>query len=175
MPFKDPKAKAAWTKQYNENNRDKISAYYKQYYKDNHKKIKTQKKQYDKDNRDRISIQKKQYYKDNRDELLIEKKQYYKDNRGTILQQRKNHPEVGLRAQKKLYKKMGLTPYQTMAWARVIRKGKNCSYCGSDKDLHSHHLFTKARYPGLALGENNGIPLCVTCHREHHALNGVTA
>jgi 5-methylcytosine-specific restriction endonuclease McrA len=164
MPLKDPIARAAWDKQYNKKNRVKRNAYQKQYQKDHPEERKEAHHKWYMKNIEKKAVYNKKYRKENSEYFAVYKKQYSKD-----------HPEVDLRAQRKLRIKSGIPSYNLIAWTKVIRKGKNCSYCDSDKDLHSHHLLSKARYPGLALSENNGIPLCVTCHREHHSMNGVTA
>ena len=160
-------------KQYNKDHSEEIKARKKQYYKDNREVI----KQYNKDHREEQLVKMKQYRKDNSEKIKAYKKQYTKDHREEQLayakQYAKDHPEVSLRSQKKMFKKLGLTKWSMRAWTRVIRKDKNCSYCGSNKQLHSHHLIPKSKQPGLALNENNGIPLCDPCHREHHHLNGV--
>ena len=175
MPYKHFKTQKDYDAQRYKDNREKNIARSKKYKKDHPEESKQYDAQRYKDNREENIARSRKYRKDHPEV----RKQHYKDNREKILAQtkqyRKDHPEVNLRVQKKLYKKIGITRYQIQAWTKVIRKGKNCSYCDSDKKLHSHHLLTKAKYPGLALNENNGIPLCVTCHREHHSLNGVTA
>ena len=56
------------TKQYYEDNKDKI----KQYYEDNKDKI----KQYYEENKDKILEQQKQYYEENKDKILEQQKQY---------------------------------------------------------------------------------------------------
>jgi len=62
--------------------------------------------------------------------------------------------------------------YRLYSWSLDIRKDQSCVYCGDCKNLNAHHLLPKHKYPGLMLLENNGVPLCDTCHREHHSLNG---
>lgn len=155
------------SKEYLLAHRDEIRAYNRAWYQAHREQRKAEGIQYYKDNRNKILLQKQQYDKKKRIKRQIYIKQYNKD-----------HPEVGLRAQKKQMEKRknnGFSPYDFMAWSNVIRKGKNCSYCDSNNDLHAHHLISKTRFPGLALSENNGITLCATCHREHHSLNGATA
>ena len=115
----------------------------------------------------------RQYGRDHREERNAYQRKYMKDHSEERNQYRKDNPLIYLKIQKKLYKKMGLTKYQIQAWTKVIRKGKNCSYCDSDKDIHSHHIFPKSKYKDLALNENNGVVLCDPCHKEHHHLNGV--
>tara|TARA_B110000467_G_scaffold113815_1_gene104297 strand:- start:246 stop:779 length:534 start_codon:yes stop_codon:yes gene_type:complete len=177
MSHKDPVVRAEYNKQYYKDNRKEINIKHKQYRQTPEAQVK--RKQYNKDNSKKIKAKVKQNYQDHREERLASAKQNYQDNREKRLvqqkQYKKDHPEVDLKHKQKMYKNMGLTPYDLMAWAKVIRKGKNCSYCGSDKDLHSHHIFPKSKYKDLALSENNGTPLCATCHRIHHSLNGVTA
>jgi 5-methylcytosine-specific restriction endonuclease McrA len=128
------------------------------HYQKNRKRYLEKRRIYRENNIDKI----KKFNKDNRDKINKTERQYNKD-----------HPEIRLRIQSKSYKKMGLSKWNLMAWTNVIRKDKNCSYCDSDKDLHSHHLIPKSKYKDLALNENNGVVLCAICHREHHMLNGI--
>ena len=152
-------------------------AYMKQYYQDHRE----EKQQYYQDHRDEKLAYAEKYNKDHREEKLPYTKQYYQDHREERLQYAKNNPEVGLRAKKKELTKLGKTfdfnsnqmIWALMNWTTVTRKGKNCSYCGSDKYLQSHHIIPKSKQPGLALNENNGVVLCDSCHKEHHSLNGV--
>ena len=50
-------------------------------------------------------------------------------------------------------------------WADLIkaRDGK-CIYCGSQKMLNAHHIFSKARHGNLRWNTDNGITLCAKCH-----------
>jgi len=194
MPLKDPIAKVVWQKKWYQDNREKELKKQKQYYKDHRKERAVYDKQKYQDHREEKLAYANQYTKKHRKEKAVYDKQYhkktypyskkkarqkedYQDHREEKLanskQYNKDNPEVTLRAQKKLYKKMGLTKYQIQAWTKVIRKGKNCSHCDSDKDLHSHHIFPKSKYNDLALNENNGVVLCDPCHKEHHILNGI--
>lgn len=145
----------------------------RKYYKINSERLKVCRKQHYKDNREEALVYNKQYYKDNRKELLLKKKQYAKEHIEEIKQYRRDNPGIFLKSKQKSYKNMGITRWDMQSWTKVIRKGKNCSYCDNDKDLDSHHLIPKSKQPGLALNENNGIPLCKSCHKEHHMLNGV--
>ena len=190
MPYKNKADEIARGKKYRKEHAKEISTQRKIHYQENKKELNAKAKEFREkpENKAKIKASKRQYYIDHREELSVYYKQYKKDHREEIKQYRKNnrdkinkterqyhkdHPEVGLRIQSKLYKKMGLSKWNLIAWTRVIRKDKNCSYCGSEKTLHSHHLIPKSKQPGLALNENNGIPLCDPCHKEHHMLNGV--
>jgi 5-methylcytosine-specific restriction endonuclease McrA len=50
-------------------------------------------------------------------------------------------------------------------WAKAVkeRDGFKCVYCGSDKNLNSHHLFSR-RHQGLRWDLENGITLCAGHH-----------
>ena len=88
------------SKQYREQNKDKIKQYREQYQEQNKDKIKEQskqyyeenkdkKKQYYEQNKDKIKEQSKQYYEQNKDK----KKQYYEQNKDKIKEQRKQYYE----------------------------------------------------------------------------------
>ena len=176
MALKDPVARKAYDKKRyyayktTPEERKKAIAYQQIYRVKKREEIKAKRKQRHKDHRDEIAIRDKLYYEKNKDKIKAKTSQYQKD-----------HPEVNLRAQQKLFTRLGKAfdmdhdsfKYALMSWTKVIRKGKNCSYCGSEKNLHSHHILPKSKYLGLALADNNGIPLCAPCHREHHHLNGI--
>ena len=185
MPFKDPKARAAYKKQY-------LKQYYKdhreerkQYNKDHSEKIKAYKKQYRKDHREEIKVHNKQYNKDHPRDRRAENRQYYKDHREEQLthtkQYHKDHPEVGLKANRKLLKKLGKSfdldcdemMYAINAWSKTVRKRDNnkCTWCNSTKTLVSHHIWHKAFCPESALDVDNGITLCHDCHVEQHRLD----
>ena len=69
-----------YKKQYNKDNKEKISEQHHQYYIDHIEKIKEYKKQYNKDNKEKISERHHQYYIDNIETIKEYDKQYYKDN-----------------------------------------------------------------------------------------------
>ena len=86
----------------------------------------------------------------------------------------KQHPEIGLKSQQKLFKKLGKIlgyppkqmPMLYYSWAKTVKKilGNYCHICGSIKQIEVHHIFHKVKYPLLSLNESNGIPLCKLCH-----------
>ena len=78
------KCRAERSKQYYEDNKDKISEYHKQYYEGNKDKKLEQHKQYYENNKDKKLEQCKQYYEGNRDKILEQCKQYYEDNKDKI-------------------------------------------------------------------------------------------
>lgn len=62
-------------------------------------------------------------------------------------------------------------------WARLIKENGDfkCKVCGVDgtySTLRSHHLLYKNNYPLLSLNINNGITLCIPCHKEVHNPKG---
>jgi len=69
------------SKQYYEDNREKLLAHQKQYYEDNRDKILEYQKQYHQDNREKISEQQKQYRQDNCDKIKEYQTQYSENNR----------------------------------------------------------------------------------------------
>ena len=52
-------------------------------------------------------------------------------------------------------------------WRRdvLIRDGYICQMClKHEKEMHAHHILTKAKYPLLIFDINNGISVCRECH-----------
>jgi hypothetical protein len=57
-------------------------------------------------------------------------------------------------------------------WADAVKiRDGACMECGSDKDLHAHHIFPKSSHPELALDVGNGKTLCYGCHKSEHEKN----
>lgn len=56
------------------------------------------------------------------------------------------------------------------AWKeRIAEKyGGRCAVCGSDWNVHIHHIVPIAFMPEYALTDNNGIALCAVCHNAAH-------
>lgn len=51
----------------------------------------------------------------------------------------------------------------------VIRDNHTCRYCGNtDVKLHVHHILDIHNNIGLVLNPNNGVTLCIPCHRKQH-------
>ena len=61
------------------------------------------------------------------------------------------------------------TPAYNQWRARVYRAdGYQCRFCGTNKDLHAHHIKPFAKYPRLRYIVSNGITLCQGCHSYIH-------
>ena len=78
-------------KQYYDDNADKIKEYYKEYQNRNADKVKEYQKEYQKQNAEKLKEQKKQYYADNADKLIEQQKQYNADNADKIKEQKKQY------------------------------------------------------------------------------------
>ena len=54
-------------------------------------------------------------------------------------------------------------------WADAVkaRDGK-CCRCGTEHNLHAHHIKPKRTHPELKLDLANGITLCYRCHKAEH-------
>lgn len=55
-------------------------------------------------------------------------------------------------------------------WSNQVKhNAKNkCKMCGSDKNLHAHHILPYRQYPKLQLDPANEICLCSKCHDLAH-------
>lgn len=70
----------------------------------------------------------------------------------------------------------GTTPYLRAARNRVTdvarraieRDGHICQKCGSDKNLHAHHILSFADFPQYRADLDNLITLCSDCHKQIH-------
>ena len=72
-------------------------------------------------------------------------------------------------------KKRDMSSLKIRQWRNDIFKRDNytCKICGKsslklNQDLNAHHIKEWAKYPNLRYKRNNGITLCVPCHREIH-------
>lgn len=61
-------------------------------------------------------------------------------------------------------------------WRKSVFKRDNftCKCCKhkstSKNKLHSHHILNYSKYPDLRVDINNGITLCVRCHKDFHKI-----
>lgn len=54
-------------------------------------------------------------------------------------------------------------------WTKaVISRDKACVECGSESDLHAHHISHWADDPINRINVNNGVALCKYCHSKMH-------
>ena len=49
---------------------------------------------------------------------------------------------------------------------------KICVYCGGTENLEAHHILAWAHFPESRLIIENGIALCVGCHKREHSIHG---
>lgn len=188
-----------YSKKYNKINREKISQQRKEY-RESHKdeiKIKT-KENYWKTHtpfvskHEQLGITKKEYKKlldkqyaeSHKEEIKIKQRENYLRNRkkriAQAAQRRRAHPELKLQYDLKALTIFGfplkLPPkqykYALHAWSKTVKKLGHglCQICPNTATV-AHHIIHKAKYPGLSLNVNNGIPLCDTCHYEVHGYN----
>jgi len=56
------------------------------------------------------------------------------------------------------------------AWRKRVfeRDNYKCMICGTNKDLHAHHINSRKEYPELEFDVDNGKTLCKMCHAKQH-------
>lgn len=125
------------------------------------------KKYYDKNKEKFRKINLQNYYS-NYDEYRKIQAIYEKNNRD-------KRDQIRLRLIHKLAKPFNLNDSEfketLRAWSEKIRKENPFCFCGNPCKI-SHHIIFKKIMPELSLNLNNGIALCVPCHKEIHKLNG---
>jgi 5-methylcytosine-specific restriction endonuclease McrA len=65
-----------------------------------------------------------------------------------------------------------LTSRKGREWSRYIiaRFGFQCFCCNATVKLLAHHIFSRKHYPELAFHPDNGVSLCISCHRKLHGM-----
>jgi len=54
-------------------------------------------------------------------------------------------------------------------WSAAIKaRDCKCVTCGAETALVAHHIKPKSQYPELKYDLDNGVTLCVDCHKDHH-------
>jgi 5-methylcytosine-specific restriction endonuclease McrA len=64
-----------------------------------------------------------------------------------------------------------LTRYENRLWRRIVlrRYHHRCVMCGATQTkLVAHHLIPRITHPALVYHPDNGVPLCIPCHRHLH-------
>ncbi len=66
------------------------------------------------------------------------------------------------------------TESQLKIWSKEVRNKANneCEKCGSKDNLQSHHINPKSTYPEKALEPDNGVCVCLDCHKNLHDQSG---
>ena len=58
--------------------------------------------------------------------------------------------------------------YKAWRVSVVARDEYQCTKCGSEEELHAHHIEKVSEVPNKIMDMDNGITLCGKCHREIH-------
>jgi hypothetical protein len=54
-------------------------------------------------------------------------------------------------------------------WSAAVKaRDCKCIECGAITALVAHHVKPKSQYPELKFDLENGVTLCVDCHKDHH-------
>jgi len=69
--------------------------------------------------------------------------------------------------------KLARTSREYSEWRRQVfeRDGFACQECGSNKEIHPHHIKLFSEHPELRYDVENGITLCSICHGVVHGMN----
>lgn len=73
--------------------------------------------------------------------------------------------------------KLGRRSLEMAQWREEVfkRDSYQCQFCGTNRSLNAHHLFSYKGYPQFAYDVENGVTLCRQCHSALHSFYpGVT-
>lgn len=88
----------------------------------------------------------------------------HSDKTLSLLRRPKSKPEYKTPEDERIRKR-----FSYKAWREVIvQRDVVCQSCGSENNLHAHHIITVKAAPLLATDTNNGILLCGACHAKAH-------
>lgn len=105
-------------------------------------------------------------------------KQYTETHKQEMKEYKRDNSEIDLKANMNYLIKIGKLfnmksheyRYALHSWSKVIKKLDNymCKNCDSTQNLHAHHIMPQILFPMLSLNIDNGITLCMKCHKEIH-------
>jgi len=144
--------------------------YYKDYYLKNKNKIKKQSKKWYKENKEYATKRNAEWRDKNPDKMKNARDSWVEKNKKHIQAYRKKYIENN----QDIIKKHRLK-YRKKHWAKELTRKKSkrrislidrsCEKCGSESNLHRHHLCYKDPLDILIL--------CITCHANWHKLYGI--
>lgn len=71
--------------------------------------------------------------------------------------------------------KGGRRQHRSSAWARAVKeKDGACVKCGSEHQLHAHHITPVSECSDRSKDKSNGVTLCKACHIKFHSIYGYT-
>lgn len=137
-------------------------------YKDNKEYFRRKGRDFYWKNKEKLSIKKKTHYLKNKEEINKKHREYYGKTKERAKERakrwRKKNPEK-VRRMNREERKRSPEKVKAREYAKKHNFRSNyCFKCGSDKDLHFHHIDYK---------KNIGITLCRTCHNKLHKLNKI--
>lgn len=84
----------------------------------------------------------------------------------------KNHPRYNHDLTDDEREKIRYTDPEYREWINRVKQDANytCDCCGKrGGELHSHHLYSYSKHKDLRTDIDNGVCLCVDCHRKFHS------
>ncbi len=182
--MRDLENKRRLDKKYQKSHKEEIKKQKHEYYLKNQEEIKNRVNNYRQEHLEEIKEKKKKYREEHKEEILEKKRIYRLENKDKVREGKKRHrlayPEMKLASDIRYLTKLGfpnkLSPFAyrhaLTAWSKTVKKLGHglCLVCDNPATI-SHHIIHKAKYPGLSLNVNNGIPLCDPCHYDSHEWN----
>lgn len=94
--------------------------------------------------------------------------QKHKDNIASAFIGRKNHQWKGGRTSnnRRIRRSVKFATWRNLVFERDDYTCQDCGERGCE--LHPHHIIPLSEHPEMAYDEDNGITLCVPCHRLRH-------
>ncbi len=185
MPYKDPNDRH----RYYLRNKEKFNSRAKQLHKENLIERKAQQKEYREKTKETRSEYNKQYWNKKKEILRPENLKRYHKHKKRYAPAMKKYQKAWEKRNRVKRSEDQLNNYLKFAllfnlksneykralqsWSQLVRNRdyNSCRLCGKPSKI-SHHIIFKKIAPRLSLNLNNGIALCIPCHKEIHKLNG---
>jgi hypothetical protein len=102
MEYKTPEKDRESSKEYYQDNKERISKYNKEYYQDNKERILKYQMEWKRNNKEKVSEHRKKYNQSNKEKIATYKKEYYQANKERLVKQHKEYKQANKERNKEI-------------------------------------------------------------------------